>query len=224
MVSFMRLPFSSGSICCTVPFPKVWVPIRVPAPVSCTAPATISDALALPPFTSTTRLYLGFSRWELRVCLGAVRRSICTTGPSGTNLLATITDWSTMPPGLSRRSRIMSLMPSPSKCARASSTCCPACSLNSLSLMYPMPPSNTLYVTGFTSIVSRVSSKYITAGCPSLSMPTLTFVPASPLSILATLSMDISRTSVSSTKTILSPALMPARWAGVSSKGAITVI
>ena len=35
-------------IVCTEPLPKVWVPITMPAPQSWSAPATISDADALP--------------------------------------------------------------------------------------------------------------------------------------------------------------------------------
>ena len=49
-------PLSSSSCvhCWTVPLPKVLVPTRLARPRSCSAPATISDAEADPPSTSTT--------------------------------------------------------------------------------------------------------------------------------------------------------------------------
>src|SRR5262249_24877800 len=47
-------PSDSGMIVCTEPLPKVCVPTTIARPQSCSAPATISDAEALPWFTSTT--------------------------------------------------------------------------------------------------------------------------------------------------------------------------
>ncbi|MND07857.1 hypothetical protein D3C83_301180 [compost metagenome] len=43
---------------CTEPLPKVCVPITVARLWSCSAPATISEAEAEPPFTSTTSFTL----------------------------------------------------------------------------------------------------------------------------------------------------------------------
>src|SRR5450759_625291 len=44
----------SGMMVCTEPLPKVWVPMIKARLWSCSAPATISEAEADPPFTSTT--------------------------------------------------------------------------------------------------------------------------------------------------------------------------
>ena len=54
MVSLSPLPSSSSMTVCTEPLPKVWVPSTVARPWSCSAPATTSDAEALPAFTRTT--------------------------------------------------------------------------------------------------------------------------------------------------------------------------
>ncbi|POR73223.1 hypothetical protein BKM30_26565 [Pseudomonas syringae pv. syringae] len=55
MVIFSARSLFSGSTVCTEPLPKLSVPIRMPRFWSCNAPATISDAEALPPLISTTR-------------------------------------------------------------------------------------------------------------------------------------------------------------------------
>ena len=54
MVSLIAVLLPSGMIVCTEPLPKVCVPITVARLWSCSAPATISEAEAEPPFTSTT--------------------------------------------------------------------------------------------------------------------------------------------------------------------------
>ena len=54
MVSFSPLPSSNSMTVWTEPFPKVWVPSTVARPWSWSAPATTSEAEALPAFTSTT--------------------------------------------------------------------------------------------------------------------------------------------------------------------------
>ena len=46
--------FGSGRMVCTEPLPKVCVPMIVARLWSCSAPATISEAEAEAPFTSTT--------------------------------------------------------------------------------------------------------------------------------------------------------------------------
>ena len=54
MVSLSPEPSSSSITVCTDPLPKVGVPISTARLWSCSAPATISEAEALPAFTSTT--------------------------------------------------------------------------------------------------------------------------------------------------------------------------
>ena len=61
----MLLP--SGRIVCTEPLPNVCVPMTMARLWSCSAPATISDADAEPPFTSTT---IG----TVLICAGRLRR------------------------------------------------------------------------------------------------------------------------------------------------------
>ncbi len=48
------MSLGSGRIVCTEPLPNVCVPMIVARWWSCSAPATISEAEAEPPFTSTT--------------------------------------------------------------------------------------------------------------------------------------------------------------------------
>ena len=54
VVSRSPEPSDSGMMVCTEPLPKVWVPTIVARPQSWSAPATISEAEALPWLTSTT--------------------------------------------------------------------------------------------------------------------------------------------------------------------------
>ena len=54
VVSRSPEPSESGMIVCTEPLPKVCVPRMIERFQSCNAPATISDADALPWFTRTT--------------------------------------------------------------------------------------------------------------------------------------------------------------------------
>src|SRR5262249_42239323 len=54
MVSLRPLPSSSSMTVCTEPFPKVCVPSTTARPWSWSAPATPSEAQALPAFTRTT--------------------------------------------------------------------------------------------------------------------------------------------------------------------------
>jgi hypothetical protein len=51
----MAVPLFSGRMVCTEPLPKIWVPTTRARLWSCKAPATISEAEAEPPLTSTTR-------------------------------------------------------------------------------------------------------------------------------------------------------------------------
>ncbi len=54
VVSFSAAPLLMGMMVCTEPLPNVFVPMTIARPLSCRAPATISDAEAEPPLTSTT--------------------------------------------------------------------------------------------------------------------------------------------------------------------------
>ncbi|MNP60529.1 hypothetical protein D3C76_1556220 [compost metagenome] len=54
VVSFSARSLASGSTVCTEPLPKLSVPISTARFWSCRAPATISDAEALPPLIRTT--------------------------------------------------------------------------------------------------------------------------------------------------------------------------
>ena len=54
VVSRSPEPSDSGMMVCTEPLPKLWVPSTTARPQSWSAPATISDAEALPWLTSTT--------------------------------------------------------------------------------------------------------------------------------------------------------------------------
>ncbi|MNN88511.1 hypothetical protein D3C81_2062060 [compost metagenome] len=54
MVIFKARSLFSGSTVCTEPLPKLVVPMTTARFWSCRAPATISEAEALPPLISTT--------------------------------------------------------------------------------------------------------------------------------------------------------------------------
>ena len=54
MVSLIAVLLPSGRMVCTEPLPKVCVPMMMARLWSCSAPATISEAEAEPPLTSTT--------------------------------------------------------------------------------------------------------------------------------------------------------------------------
>ena len=56
VVSRRPEPSESGMIVCTEPLPKLWVPTTTARPQSCNAPATISEAEALP--------------WLMRITIG----------------------------------------------------------------------------------------------------------------------------------------------------------
>ena len=68
VVSRSPEPSDSGMIVCTEPLPKVCVPTIVARPQSWSAPATISDAEALPWLTSTTIGIsgTGFLAWAVK--------------------------------------------------------------------------------------------------------------------------------------------------------------
>ena len=55
------LPLPDGITVCTDPFPKVWVPSTNALPLSCSAPDTISAALAVPSFTKAMIGHIGSS-------------------------------------------------------------------------------------------------------------------------------------------------------------------
>jgi hypothetical protein len=54
VVSFTESPLSSGNNVCTEPLPKVRLPTTRARLLSCSAPASTSEALAEPASTSTT--------------------------------------------------------------------------------------------------------------------------------------------------------------------------
>ena len=110
VVSFSAPWSIIGRMVWTDPLPKLVVPMTTPRRMSCTAPATISLALALPSLIRTTKgtssklKSLGCARNSM-VCSGS-RGVVETTTPSSTNKLTTSTAAFSTPPGLLRKSRM----------------------------------------------------------------------------------------------------------------------
>ena len=105
-------PSGKERICCTEPLPNVCSPMRMARPLSRNAPATNSEALALPPLTNTTSGISSAMSPSSAVNdvskLPLLLRSYKTTD-SGKKISAMATDASKKPPGLSRKSRINAL-------------------------------------------------------------------------------------------------------------------
>ena len=135
-----------GSTLCTVctePFPKVVSPTITANPRSCRAPATISAALAVFPFTKTTvgqRTLKGVvrERYSCRFAPAFLPSVATTSVPPGTKRLTTSTAASTNPPGLSRKSRIRAVAPSFSNFPIAASNSLPVFSPNWVIRTYPI--------------------------------------------------------------------------------------
>ncbi len=197
---------------------------------SASAPANISDADALPSFTSTTKaIFCSFPpRVTLLSCfVPSPCCCITTVLPTGKNSLARYTAPSKYPPGLFLKSRTIPLAPLATICATASFHSSWVLSPNlfnfrcaTLSLI-----SNT---TLFTTIVSLVSSTLIGSSFPSLIKVNSTPVPLGPRIIptaSGTVIPSVSRSiffASSLTCTIKSPGFTPAALAGVPSNGATT--
>ena len=95
---------------CTEPLPKVLLPRTTARRWSCSAPATISDAEADPPLTSTTigaplRMSAGFALNFISASLPRPR--VETITPFSRKASATATAPFRTPPGLLRRSSTM---------------------------------------------------------------------------------------------------------------------
>jgi len=91
----------------TDPFPNVCVPMITARPWSCSAPATISLALAVPRFTRTIIGYGGsvsFSCARSTSTFFRPRPAVVTMTPEVRNTSEMRTAWSSRPPGLFRRS------------------------------------------------------------------------------------------------------------------------
>ena len=111
MVSLRPSSWSIGTTTWTEPLPYDFVPTSVAAPVSCSAPARISEALALLPSISTTIGYLLSSSFDSWTSFEPSRSTTETMGPFGTTMFAISTQLVTRPPGFSRRSMMSPFMP-----------------------------------------------------------------------------------------------------------------
>ncbi len=117
MVSITIEPSLSGKPCIRSAFPKVGRPTTSARSWSCSAPATSSEALAVPSFTSTTIGYCRSRRQKerrtttLSFTSGLRPREVYTVAPAGRKLPATRVASETMPPPLSRRSSTRRCIP-----------------------------------------------------------------------------------------------------------------
>ncbi len=145
--------------------------------------------------------------------------------PFSRKISETLIDWLRRPPGLSRRSRTSPFNEtSPdSRSSKASARSFVVLSLKLVIRMYPYPGFKIKDLTLSIGIISRTSLKSIGSENPSRIIVITTVVPFRPL-IFFTASQSIISLLVSpSTLIILSPAFIPALYAGVPSIGEITV-
>ncbi len=104
---------------CTEPLPKLVVPTTIPRSQSWIAPARISEALALPPFTRTTigkseSNRAGVRAWNVWSCPCMRPLVLTMSSPVSRKMSLTSTACVRRPPGLLRRSRIRLIMPASS--------------------------------------------------------------------------------------------------------------
>ena len=107
VVNFTAPPLLFCKIVCTDPLPKLCCPIITARLWSCSAPATISDAEAEPPFTNTTigAPFNTSSGVALKLILEcSIRPSVYTINPSVKKASLTDTAAFNKPPGLFRKS------------------------------------------------------------------------------------------------------------------------
>ena len=201
---------SSGRMVCTDPLPKVLAPSTSARLWSWRAPATISEALALPPFTSTTmgKSVREPSRLAENFCFCWLRRpSVYTIRPESRNRSETPTAWLRSPPGLFRRSRTSPLIASPSGWFffNAAFRFTLVRSWNCAMRAYRKPGSRTYARTLLISITSRTMVNFSSLSWPFLRTEMVTLEPRGPRSRLTASDRLISSVDWSSTPTIWSP-------------------
>ena len=187
------------------------------------APATISDADAEPPLTRTAS---GAPASPPRDASCTSRRrldTVVTTAPVSTNRSATSTDSSSRPPGFQRRSSTHADAPSPLSSSIACATSLEVVLENCLTLIRPTFLSSSLDSTELTRISARVMSNRSSLSSPLRWIHSVTGVLGSPR--MRSTASSLVRLSVGSWLifTMWSLAWMPARHAGVSFIGLMTV-
>ena len=139
------------------------------------------------------------------------------------NKLLTSTEESRSPPGLFRMSSTSRFMPLSSSFCKALSTSLAVLPWNWMIFTYPMSPSSILDFTLWTLITSRVMVNSFGLSQPSRKISSRTWVFLGPRIRSTASSMLMSFVHSSLIFRILSPAAIPARSAGVSSMGEMTV-
>ena len=142
VVSLSAAPLGSGKTDCALPFPYVVVPTITARSWSCSAPATISDALALDPLTSA------MSRRSAQCCAtlsanertlpGARPRIVTIFCPGSRKRSLTSTPCCSRPPGSLRRSMISVFIPASRRLSIARRRSDAVSSLNTVRLRYPV--------------------------------------------------------------------------------------